>query len=90
VVRESNPDAKFLQEILGVSTIARVLYFLSGISLLVAAYCCYTWRAWGLYIAMLIVALIPIHPGDLIGLPSGIWGMTQICRSSVHRSFTAK
>ncbi|MBX3418281.1 MAG: serine/threonine protein kinase [Pirellulaceae bacterium] len=61
--------------------------FVLGIAFFFAAYCCYTQRAWGFCLAMLIVGLLPFHPGFLVGLPFGIWGLMELCRGSVRFSF---
>ncbi len=42
-------------------------------------------RGWA--IAMAIMALLPVHPGALVGLPAGIIALVQLARSSVAREF---
>jgi serine/threonine protein kinase len=42
-------------------------------------------RGWS--IAMSILALVPIHPGFLIGLPAGIFALVQLARPMVREQF---
>jgi serine/threonine protein kinase len=44
-------------------------------------------RNWGWCVAMSILALIPIHPGALIGIPAGIAGLIQLNRNCNSSQF---
>lgn len=44
-------------------------------------------RNWGWCLAMSIIAMIPIHPGFIIGLPAGICSIVQLSRHSNWEQF---
>ncbi len=44
-------------------------------------------KNWGWCLAMSIIALIPIHPGFIIGLPAGICAIVQLSRHSNWEQF---
>lgn len=63
------------------------IYFVIGCLLIVGGYYMASLRHWAWCLAMAIVAIVPIHPGFLIGLPCGIWALVELSRPANYRQF---
>ncbi len=65
-----------------------IAWFLMGGFFISAGYCMASLQKWGWCLAMAIVAVIPIHPGWILGLPSGIVALVQLSRPSNREQFS--
>ncbi len=63
------------------------IWILLGGFFISAGYCLASLQKWGWCLAMAIVAVIPIHPGWILGLPSGIMALVELSRPSNREQF---
>lgn len=69
------------------NSLAAALWFAIGVLIITGGLQMTSVKHWGWCLAMSIVALVPLHPGFIIGLPAGICSLVQLSRHSVRAQF---
>jgi len=67
--------------------VATVFCVAIGLLLISGAWCMAKLRHWGWALAMAILAILPLHPGFILGIPFGIWSLVELSRPANREQF---
>ena len=81
VIGMSNRQSFWLNLVMG------SVNFVVGVLLCTGTYCMIVLKYWRWALAMSILALIPVHPGMLLGVPFGIFSIVRLSRPQTRQQF---